>query len=73
MSNTNIIRFNNSNRQFYTELKKRVDSYFKENKVSKNGNLNMYLKTAFMFAAYFTPYLLIVFNVIKHGGTTEDK
>jgi linoleoyl-CoA desaturase len=63
MSNTNIIRFNNSNRQFYTELKKRVDSYFKENKVSKNGNLNMYIKTAFMFAAYFTPYLLIVFNV----------
>ena len=42
MSNTNILRFNNSNRQFYTELKKRVDAYFKENNISKNGNFNLY-------------------------------
>ncbi len=63
MSNPTIIRFNNTNRQFYTELKKRVDTYFKENKLSKNGNINMYLKTVFMFAAYFVPYLLITLNV----------
>ncbi|MDX2174677.1 MAG: acyl-CoA desaturase [Bacteroidota bacterium] len=63
MSNNTIIRFNNTNRQFYNELKKRVDSYFKENKISKSGNLNMYFKTVFMFAAYFTPYLLITLNV----------
>jgi len=63
MSNSTILRFNNSNRQFYTELKKRVDGYFKDNKISKNGNLNLYIKTVFMFAAYLTPYLLIVFNV----------
>jgi linoleoyl-CoA desaturase len=63
MSNPTIIRFNNTNRQFYTELKKRVDGYFKENKLSKNGNINMYLKTVFMFAAYFIPYLLITLNV----------
>lgn len=62
MSNTQIIRFNNTNRQFYTELKKRVDSYFRENKISKNGNINMYLKTIFMFAAYFVPYFLIISN-----------
>lgn len=63
MSNPTVIRFNNSNREFYTELKKKVDNYFKENKISKNGNLNMYLKTAFMFAAYLVPYFLLVFNV----------
>ncbi len=63
MDNTTILRFNNSNRQFYTELKKRVDSYFKENQISKNGNLNMYLKTIFMFSAYLVPYFLIIFNV----------
>jgi linoleoyl-CoA desaturase len=63
MSSNTIIRFNNTNRQFYNELKKRVDGYFKENKISKNGNLNMYLKSVFMFAAYFTPYLLITLNV----------
>lgn len=63
MSNTNIIRFNNANRQFYTELKKRVDGYFKDNQISKNGNLNLYVKTVFMFTAYLVPYFLIVFNV----------
>jgi linoleoyl-CoA desaturase len=65
MDNPTMIRFNNSNRQFYTELKKRVDNYFKDNKVNKNGNLNLYIKTIFMFAAYFVPYLLIVFNVFE--------
>src|SRR3982750_2548189 len=63
MHNTTILRFNNSNRQFYTELKKRVDTYFKEKKLSKNGNMNMYLKTAFMFCAYFVPYFLLTLNV----------
>lgn len=63
MSKDTVIRFNNANRQFYAELKKRVDNYFKENKLSKSGNLNMYLKTIFMFSAYIVPYLLIVFNV----------
>ena len=63
MSENQILRFNNSNRQFYTELKKRVDSYFKENNISKSGNINIYLKTVFMFSAYFVPYFLLVFNV----------
>ena len=65
MSTHKIIRFNNTNRQFYTEVKKRVDGYFKDNQLSKNGNINMYLKTAFMFAAYLTPYLLITLNVFE--------
>ncbi len=63
MSNQNVIRFNNANRQFYTELKKRVDTYFKENQISKNGNFSLYAKTVVMFAAYVIPYLLLVFNV----------
>lgn len=63
MSNPTVIRFNNSNRQFYTELKKRVDAYFKDNHLSKNGNMNMYIKTVFMFSAYLIPYFLLVFNV----------
>jgi linoleoyl-CoA desaturase len=67
MSNTTILRFNNSNRQFYTELKKRVDAYFKEKKVSKNGNLSLYIKTVVMFSAYIVPYFLILF------GTFDNK
>lgn len=58
-----ILRFNNSNRQFYSELKKRVDAYFKDNNISKTGNLNMYLKTAFMISMYFIPFFLLCFNV----------
>src|SRR5688572_6006332 len=65
MDSKNILRFNNTNRQFYSELKKRVDTYFKENNLSKNGNLNMYLKTVFMFAAYLLPYFLIVTGVFS--------
>jgi linoleoyl-CoA desaturase len=63
MTTHSVPRFNNSNRQFYSELKKRVDNYFKENNLSKTGNMNMYLKTAFMFSAYFVPFFLLVFNV----------
>lgn len=60
MDSQNILRFNNSNRQFYSELKKRVDGYFKENNLSKNGNFNMYLKTVVMFLAYLIPYVFLV-------------
>lgn len=66
MSNHTIIRFNNSNRQFYTELKKRVDGYFKENQISKNGNISLYIKSVFMFAAYFVPYGLLVSNTFDN-------
>lgn len=65
MSNAPTIRFNNTNRQFYTELKKRVDQYFKEQKVSKNGNFNMYIKTVFMFSAYLVPYFFILSGIFE--------
>lgn len=60
------VRFNNnSNRQFQTELRKRVDSYFKENKISKNGNIHLYIKTVVMFAAYLVPFFLITFHTFE--------
>ncbi|MBX3165237.1 MAG: acyl-CoA desaturase [Bacteroidetes bacterium] len=68
MTNKAILRFDNTRRQFYTEAKKRVDAYFKEHGISKHGNWNMYLKTIFMFALYFVPYFLLVFNVFDHKG-----
>ncbi len=60
-----IIKFNTANRQFYSELKKRVDAYFKENNISKNGNLNMYIKTAFMISCYVIPYTLLTLHVFE--------
>ncbi|MCE3229121.1 MAG: Linoleoyl-CoA desaturase [Bacteroidetes bacterium] len=65
MNANTIIKFNNSNRQFYSEVKKRVDNYFKENNISKTGNFNMYAKTAFMLLAYFVPYVLLSAGVFE--------
>jgi len=63
MSN-NTLRFNNgADKTFQNELRKRVDAYFKENKISKHGNIHLYLKTVVMFAAYLIPYFFLVFNV----------
>ena len=63
MNDKNILKFDNSNRLFVNELKKRVDQYFKTNKLSKNGDRRMYVKTVFMFVAYLVPYFLILFHV----------
>lgn len=57
-------KFNNgANVPFQQELKKRVDAYFKNNNISKKGNLNLYTKTIVMFAMYLVPYFLLTFNV----------
>lgn len=60
---TQSIRFNNANRSFYLTAKKRVDEYFKNNNISRYGNANMVIKSIFMFALYFTPFFLLLFNV----------
>ena len=41
-------------------LRKRVNSYFKENNISKNNNFNMIFKTIFMLSLYIVPYILIL-------------
>lgn len=55
------IKFSNDNSQeFYKELKKRVNLYFKNNNISRFGNYNMVLKTIFMVSLYLVPYILIL-------------
>lgn len=62
----NALRFNNgANRSFQTELRKRVDFYFKDNQIRKSGNLQLYIKTVVMFAAYLVPFFLIAFHVFE--------
>ncbi|MCX8080163.1 MAG: acyl-CoA desaturase [Bacteroidia bacterium] len=63
MLQQNVIRFNNSNRRFYLELKKRVDAYFQENSLSKTGDYRLYFKALFMLAVYATSYFMILFSV----------
>jgi len=46
--------------EFYKVLRKRVNAYFKENKISKFANANMVLKTIFMLTLYLAPFILIL-------------
>lgn len=59
-----IIKFNQSNRQFFNTLRARVDNYFKTNNLSRNANSKMVIKTIAMLSIYLVPYFLMVFNVV---------
>lgn len=48
------------NQEFYKELRKRVNAYFKEKNISRYANVNMVLKTIFMIALYLVPFILIL-------------
>src|SRR4051812_7986563 len=48
---------------FFATLRKRVDSYFKENNISKHYNSTMVIKTIILMAGYILPFIaLLVFN-----------
>jgi linoleoyl-CoA desaturase len=51
--------------EFILELREKVASYFEKNKISKYGNMNLVLKSIFMFLLYLTPYFLMMFGVIS--------
>lgn len=48
------------NEEFYKELRKRVNTYFKTNNISRYANMNMVLKTIFMIALYIVPFILLL-------------
>ena len=45
---------------FQKELRKRVNTYFKENGISKQANFQMILKSIILLAAYFVPFGFIL-------------
>jgi linoleoyl-CoA desaturase len=48
---------------FFATLRKRVDSYFKENNISKHANSTMVVKTIILISAYLLPFIaLLVFT-----------
>jgi len=54
------IRFiSNDKTQFFTTLHNRVDSYFKENNLSKHANAGVVLKTIILLSAYLLPLFLM--------------
>lgn len=57
------IRFESQNekeKEFAREVRKRVKTYFKENNISVNANLSMYLKTVIMLALYLVPFIILL-------------
>ncbi len=60
------IKFNTSNRELFNTLRQRVDEYFKTNQISKFANYKMVIKTIALFALYFTPYFLLIFNTFPN-------
>ncbi|MDV7186902.1 acyl-CoA desaturase [Lutibacter sp. TH_r2] len=46
--------------KFFRTLNKRVNSYFKENKIKRTGNWKLYSKAIIMFAIFLVPLVLIL-------------
>lgn len=64
MARAASIQFNNEDnlsKEFSKTLNKRVNTYFKDNGISKNANAAMYFKTIAMLAMYFVPFGIILF------------
>jgi len=59
--NTPHIKFSRvDSAKFFRTLNKRVNSYFKENKIQRTGNWKLHIKTVVMFSLYLTPYFLLL-------------
>lgn len=54
---------NKDTSQFFFTLRKRVDTYFKENNLSKHYNTSMVIKTIVLLSAYILPFIgLLIFR-----------
>jgi linoleoyl-CoA desaturase len=58
------LTFASTHRDFSATLNKRVNEYFKNQRLSKHANTEMVVKTICMFLGYIGPYFLIITNVI---------
>ena len=54
--------------KFFRTLNSRVNSYFKENNISKNGNWKLDLKTIILFTLFTAPYIIILATPNIHFG-----
>lgn len=62
-----IVRFAPKDAEgFYDTLKKRVDAYFRENKLDPHGDASMKLKTFAMVSMYLVPYLVMVSGAVTN-------
>jgi hypothetical protein len=47
-------------KQFASEVRRKIAQYFKDNQISNKGNFTMYIKTVVMLALYLTPFVLLL-------------
>jgi linoleoyl-CoA desaturase len=63
------VRFdNNHTNNFYPELTRRVNQYFKDNNLKKSANGKMIIKTVFILFMFVGSYLLILSNLFPVWG-----
>jgi linoleoyl-CoA desaturase len=64
VSKVNIVRFASKHEDgydgFFDALKKNINTFFEENKISPSGNASLRWKTVAMVSLFFVPYFVIV-------------
>jgi len=65
MGQEKITFVQNSQSEFYTVLKERIDNYFTERGISKNANWLMVFKTIFILSGTIGTYLVIVLELFN--------
>lgn len=61
-----VVKFNTKDQpEFFKELRKRVNTYFKENNISKQANASMIVKTVAMLLWYIVPFVLLLTGVVS--------
>ena len=66
MTKQQPITFSRTRADFTATLHRRVNEYFKQHNIKRHGNLEMFLKTIFMFTLYFAPYAMILSGVFTN-------
>lgn len=65
--NPKALRFDRKkDADFFNTLRKRVNSYFAENNISKTANTNMVVKTIFMLSLYFLPLIAMCVGLVTN-------
>jgi linoleoyl-CoA desaturase len=60
------IRFSSTKPEFYSTLNQRVNEYFKSRNLSRTGNVEMFVKTIFMFSLYIIPYVMMITGMVTN-------
>jgi linoleoyl-CoA desaturase len=65
MSSSQSIHFNrNESKAFHTELRKRVDQYFKDKNVDVHATMTMHFKTVLIAVSFFASWGLIISGIL---------